>query len=54
MAQDAINNNMDSKPQDASVVAEAKKPDEKGGILIQSHIKIFDPENQEVYVNGRA
>ena len=31
-----------------------KKPDEKGGILVQSHIKIFDPETKEVYVNGRA
>ena len=31
-----------------------KKPDEKGGILVQGHIKIFDPETQEVYVNGRA
>jgi hypothetical protein len=54
MAQDAINNNMDTKTQEDSVKQEAKKPDEKGGILIQSHIKIFDPESQEVFVNGRA
>ena len=31
-----------------------KAPDEKGGILVQSHIKIFDPETNEVFVNGRA
>lgn len=30
-----------------------KKPDEHGGILVQGHIKIFDPETKEVYVNKR-
>lgn len=52
MSQDAINNNMEEKTQEQ--VQDQKKPDERGGILIQSHLKIFDPENQEVYVNGRA
>ena len=31
-----------------------KKPDEKGGIFVEGRIKIFDPETNEVYVNGRA
>lgn len=31
-----------------------KKPDEKGGVYLQGHIKIFDPETKEIYVNGRA
>jgi hypothetical protein len=31
-----------------------RKPDERGGILVQSHIKIFDPKTKEVFVNGRA
>lgn len=31
-----------------------KQPDEKGGILVESHIKIFDPETKEEFVNGRA
>ena len=53
MDNNAINNNMEEKTQEVAV-QETKSPDEKGGILIQSHIKIFDPENQEVYVNGRA
>lgn len=54
MNKDAINNNMDTKAEQESVPKESKRPDERGGILIQSHIKIFDPENQEVFVNGRA
>jgi hypothetical protein len=49
-----INKSMEEKTQDSTAKQSAKKPDERGGILIQSHIKIFDPENQEVYVNGRA
>lgn len=31
-----------------------KKPDEKSGIFVEGRIKIFDPETNEVYVNGRA
>jgi hypothetical protein len=30
-----------------------KKPDEKGGVHVQGHIKIFDPETKEVYVDKR-
>jgi hypothetical protein len=30
-----------------------KKPDENGGVQVQGHIKIFDPENGEVFVNKR-
>ena len=26
---------------------------DKSGILIEGHIKIFDPENQQVFVNKR-
>lgn len=54
MDNNAINNNMEEKTQDSTATQSAKKPDERSGILIQSHIKIFDPENQEIYVNGRA
>jgi len=31
----------------------AKQPDERGGISVQGHIKIFDPETKEVFVNKR-
>lgn len=30
-----------------------KKPDEKGGVHLQGHIKIFDPETNEVFVDKR-
>jgi len=30
-----------------------KKPDENQGILIEGHIKIFDPETEEVFVDKR-
>lgn len=32
---------------------ENKKPDEVGGIALQGHLKIFDPETKEVFVNKR-
>lgn len=31
-----------------------KQPDEQGGIYAQGHIKIFDPETNEVFVQERA
>jgi hypothetical protein len=30
-----------------------RKPDETGGIHVQGHIKIFDPESGEVFINKR-
>ena len=30
------------------------RPNETGGIHYEDHIKIFDPETQEIYVEGRA
>jgi hypothetical protein len=30
------------------------KPDELGGFHYESHIKIFDPETEEVFVSTRA
>ena len=51
MDNNTINKNMDEK---ALTESSAKKPDEKGGVFLQGHLKIFDPETKEVYVNGRA
>jgi hypothetical protein len=31
-----------------------KIPDEKPGILVQSKIKIYDPESGKVFINQRA
>lgn len=33
---------------------ESKKPNEFGGVHFSSHIKIFDPNTKEVYVQKRA
>lgn len=52
MDNNAINKNMEENIQEKSQLE--KKPDERGGILIQSHLKIFDPETKEVYMDGRA
>lgn len=41
------------KPQEKTA-AQERKPDERSGILIQAHVKIFDPESEEIFVNGRA
>jgi uncharacterized protein (UPF0333 family) len=48
MDKNAINKNMNTKPQNMQ-----KKPDEQGSFHVQGHIKIFDPETKEVFVNKR-
>ncbi len=52
MDKNAINKNMDEKQQ--TTPRPEKKPDERGGIYLESRIKIFDPETNEVYLDGRA
>lgn len=32
----------------------SKKPDESGNVLVQGHIKIFDPQTKEILINKRA
>ena len=55
MDKNAINKNMDTNKQEHQVDTHPQaQPDERGGIHIQGLIKIFDPETQEVFVNGRA
>jgi hypothetical protein len=53
-----INKSMDNKMQDSTVqqpqITIPKQPDERSGIQVQGHIKIFDPQTKEVFVNGRA
>ena len=51
-----INNNMDkTKIMNEKVKTEHKKqPNEHSGILVEGHIKIFDPETKEVFVHKRA
>ena len=53
MADNAINKNMEEKVQENMNKQIQKTPDEHGGIHVQGHIKIFDPESGEVFVNKR-
>ncbi len=42
--------------QDTKAIAGAteKRPDDAAGILVQGHIKIYDPESGETLVNKRT
>ena len=53
MAENAINNNMDKKTEEKPMDLQKKQPDERGGVHVQGHIKIFDPETKEVFVDKR-
>ena len=50
-----INNHIDNKELEPEMTNEntpiKKKPDEMPGIYVRGHIKIFDPENGEVFVD---
>jgi hypothetical protein len=50
-----LNSNMDKNMEDLQENSMEKdtKPNELGGIHVQGHIKIFDPESGEVYVDKR-
>ena len=50
MINNEINKSMDTKIEQNTP---KRVPDEKGGIQVQGHIKIFDPETKEVFVNKR-
>jgi hypothetical protein len=51
MDNNAINKNMTTTTQDNQP---KKVPDERGGIRVEAHIKIFDPQTKQVFVKGRA
>lgn len=52
-----INNAMEENSQmnqiDKQKELEIPRPDEKSGVYVQGHIKIFDPESGEIYINKR-
>ena len=50
-----LNSNMDKNMEDLELNSMDKdtKPNEVGGIHVQGHIKIFDPETGEVYIDKR-
>ena len=44
---------MTDTTQQSKTTQPVRKPDETGGVYVQGHIKIFDPETKEVYVDKR-
>jgi len=48
----AINKHMTTTTQENQPKIQ-KQPDERGSIYVQGHIKIFDPQTKEVFVNKR-
>ena len=48
-----INNNMDKNMEQTQVSVTEQVPNETGGMVIQGHIKIFDPDSGEVYIDKR-
>jgi|LakMenE18May11ns_1017448.scaffolds.fasta_scaffold9730303_2 hypothetical protein len=55
MIKDQLNSNMDKNMEDLELnfVSEDTEPNEVGGINVQGHIKIFDPESGEVFIDKR-
>ena len=43
-----------NQPAQQKPVATPKRPNETGSLQIDSFVKIFDPNNKEVYVEKRA
>jgi hypothetical protein len=46
-------NNMEQSPNIKIIEKTNKKPDETGGVHFEGHIKIFDPETKEVFIDKR-
>jgi hypothetical protein len=45
-------NELNNVPQQPG--AQPRKPNESGTISVQAHMRIFDPQTQKVFVEGRA
>jgi hypothetical protein len=46
--------NTQQKQQVEKKLAQPRKPNETGSISVQGHVRIFDPQTQKTYVEGRA
>jgi len=55
MNNEQLNSNMDKNMEDLQTnsTESTSNPNETGGIHVQGHIKIFDPESGEVYIDKR-
>ena len=39
---------------DTDKKSQPARPNEQGAIVVQSHMRIFDPVSKQIYVEGRA
>jgi hypothetical protein len=53
MMMESNENNMPQN-QENNIPAQESRPNETGGIHFEGHIKIWDPESAEVYIDKRA
>lgn len=49
-----MSNTTPKQPVSAQNVEKARRPNEKGNVTVQAHMRIFDPKTQKTYVEGRA
>jgi hypothetical protein len=50
-----MNDNIKNAPQtEQTPKTPVKRPDESGSVYIEAHVKIFDPNTQDVLVEKRA
>lgn len=54
MINKSMNSNKVENNEKLKAVNLEKKPDEKGGVYVSSHLKIFDPNTKEILVQQRA
>jgi hypothetical protein len=52
MINKSIGNKSEIKDKKEGIIE--KKPDEKSGVYFSSHVKIYDPNTKEVFVQKRA
>ena len=48
-----MNQNSTQKPQNLQQPA-PKRPNDTGSISVEGHVRIFDPNNKEIFVEKRA
>jgi hypothetical protein len=45
---------MEKKTVEQNLNSKDSKPHESGSVSVQGHVKIFDPQTKEVFVNKRS
>lgn len=49
-----IQNQTQSEQSKIKVADEQRQPNDAGTVHVEAHVRIFDPNTQKVYVEGRA